>query len=272
MAAGNVNPFNVSDSEEEAEHRQDGADSERSPSDEAQGHSLGPFSPPAYSEPASRPATEPARVWTGYQRVGSAETRVSLDAIAAQLLRDQYILTALELHTELLEAGRELPRLRDYFSNPGNFERQSGTPPACKEQGVGPGGPLIFPLTPAAQVQDRKRRNRDAHTRDRAGSISTLDSLDFARYSDDGNRESDERVADLLHVYRNCGNSLPLNMNTVDVAVSVDPSDLPGDYFTQQPVQQTEQQQEVVQELEYQISLLNTEKQSLAEQIKKLQR
>lgn len=30
---------------------------------------------------------------------------------------------------------------------------------------------------------------------DRAGSISTLDSLDFARYSDDGNRETDERVA-----------------------------------------------------------------------------
>ncbi|XP_043341844.1 RAB11-binding protein RELCH-like [Cervus canadensis] len=30
---------------------------------------------------------------------------------------------------------------------------------------------------------------------DQAGSISTLDSLDFARYSDDGNRETDERVA-----------------------------------------------------------------------------
>uniref|UniRef100_A0A8C7E4E7 LisH domain and HEAT repeat-containing protein KIAA1468 n=1 Tax=Naja naja TaxID=35670 RepID=A0A8C7E4E7_NAJNA len=30
----------------------------------------------------------------------------------------------------------------------------------------------------------------------RAGSISTLDSLDFARYSDDGNRETDERVAE----------------------------------------------------------------------------
>lgn len=30
---------------------------------------------------------------------------------------------------------------------------------------------------------------------DRAGSISTLDSLDFTRYSDDGNRESDDRVA-----------------------------------------------------------------------------
>ena len=34
------------------------------------------------------------------------------------------VLTALELHTELIESGRELHRLRDYFSNPGNFERQ----------------------------------------------------------------------------------------------------------------------------------------------------
>ncbi|XP_026093387.1 lisH domain and HEAT repeat-containing protein KIAA1468 homolog isoform X6 [Carassius auratus] len=333
MAAGNVNPFNVSDSEEEAEQRRDGVDTERSPSDGAQGHSLGPFSPPAYSEPAPLlssnrtspnvdgiPASAAAVAGIGG---GGAETRVSLDAIAAQLLRDQYILTALELHTELLEAGRELPRLRDYFSNPGNFERQSGTPPASKEQGVGPGGPL-----------------------NRAGSISTLDSLDFARYSDDGNRESDERVAeceipsqerknyksspeiqepirplekralnflvneyllkneykltsitfsdenddqdfelwddvglnipkppDLLQLYRNCGNSLSLHRETVDVAVNVDPNDLPGDYFTQEPVLQTEavQQQEVVQELEYQISILNSEKQSLAEQIKKLQ-
>uniref|UniRef100_A0A8C2GSK5 LisH domain and HEAT repeat-containing protein KIAA1468 n=1 Tax=Cyprinus carpio TaxID=7962 RepID=A0A8C2GSK5_CYPCA len=359
MAAGNVNPFNVSDSEEEAEQRQDGADTERSPSDEAQGHSLGPFSPPAYSEPAALlssnrtspsvdgiPASAAAVAGIGG---GGAETRVSLDAIAAQLLRDQYILTALELHTELLEAGRELPRLRDYFSNPGNFERQSGTPPACKEQAVGPGGP--------------KHKSTKGHG-NRAGSISTLDSLDFARYSDDGNRESDERVAvlefelrkaketiqalranltqaaeceipsqerknyksspenqepirplekralnflvneyllkneyklasitfsdenddqdfelwddvglnipkppDLLQLYRNCGNILPLHRDTVDVAVNVDPNDLPGDYFTQEP-----QQEEVVQELEYQIGLLNSEKQSLAEQIKKLQR
>uniref|UniRef100_A0A8C2GT07 LisH domain and HEAT repeat-containing protein KIAA1468 n=1 Tax=Cyprinus carpio TaxID=7962 RepID=A0A8C2GT07_CYPCA len=330
MAAGNVNPFNVSDSEEEAEQRQDGADTERSPSDEAQGHSLGPFSPPAYSEPAALlssnrtspsvdgiPASAAAVAGIGG---GGAETRVSLDAIAAQLLRDQYILTALELHTELLEAGRELPRLRDYFSNPGNFERQSGTPPALLGFGAG-------------------------YLVNRAGSISTLDSLDFARYSDDGNRESDERVAeceipsqerknyksspenqepirplekralnflvneyllkneyklasitfsdenddqdfelwddvglnipkppDLLQLYRNCGNILPLHRDTVDVAVNVDPNDLPGDYFTQEPVQQTEQQEEVVQELEYQIGLLNSEKQSLAEQIKKLQR
>lgn len=65
--------------------------------------------------------------------------RVSMDAMAAQLLRDQFLLTALELHTELLESGRELPRLRDFFSNPGNFERQSGTPPA----GGGLGGGVL---------------------------------------------------------------------------------------------------------------------------------
>uniref|UniRef100_A0AAQ5XYL4 LisH domain-containing protein n=1 Tax=Amphiprion ocellaris TaxID=80972 RepID=A0AAQ5XYL4_AMPOC len=295
-----VNPFNLSDSEEEAERRpNETVDTERS----------NPFSP--------------------------TEARVSVDVIAAQLLRDQYILTALEFHTELLEAGRELPRLRDYFSNPGNFERQSGTPPA-KDQVLGPGGPL-----------------------NRAGSISTLDSLDFARYSDDGNRESDERVAgkmnhiyraqskrpesevpsqerknfksspeiqepirplekralnflvneyllkneyklssitfsdenddqdfelwddvglnipkppDLLQLYRNCGTPLPSPRDMVDVSVGVDFGDLPGNCIAQEPPKKPDlsQQTEVVQELEYQISLLNNEKQSLAEQIKKL--
>lgn len=52
---------------------------------------------------------------------------------------------------------------------------------------------------------------------------------------------------DLLQLYRNCGNSLPLHRDTADVAVSVDPSDLPGDYFTQEPVQQTEVIQVVLQ-------------------------
>uniref|UniRef100_A0A3P9IFQ3 LisH domain and HEAT repeat-containing protein KIAA1468 n=1 Tax=Oryzias latipes TaxID=8090 RepID=A0A3P9IFQ3_ORYLA len=180
-----VNPFNLSDSEEEAERRpNESVDKERSPSQGAPGPPPppgNPFSSPAEAEPptpllssnrtspngegisVSAPATS--------AMAGSTEARVSVDIIAAQLLRDQFILTALEFHTELLEAGRELPRLRDYFSNPGNFERQGGTPPA-KDQVLGPGGPL-----------------------NRAGSISTLDSLDFARYSDDGNRESDERVA-----------------------------------------------------------------------------
>ncbi|XP_074549935.1 RAB11-binding protein RELCH homolog isoform X6 [Halichoeres trimaculatus] len=331
-----VNPFNLSDSEEEAERRpNETIDTERSPSDGAPGPPLGnPFSPPADAEPPtlllSSNRTSPSgegiavSVAASSAMAGNADTRVSVDVIAAQLIRDQYILTALEFHTELLEAGRELPRLRDYFSNPGNFERQSGTPPA-KDQVLGPGGPL-----------------------NRAGSISTLDSLDFARYSDDGNRETDERVAesevpsqerknfksspeiqepirplekralnflvneyllkneyklssitfsdenddqdfelwddvglnipkppDLLQLYRNCGTPLPSPRDTVDVSVGVDFGDFPGNCIAPDPPKKPDlsqqQQTEVVEELEYQISLLNNEKQSLAEQIKKLQ-
>ncbi|XP_052339569.1 RAB11-binding protein RELCH homolog isoform X5 [Oncorhynchus keta] len=356
MAAGNVNPFNLSDSEDEADQRaEDGVHIEKSPSVGTQGPSSNnPFSPQADAEPpallVSSTRTSPSvegisvSVAAAAMTVTLAETRVSVDVIAAQLIRDHYILTALEFHTELLESGRELPRLRDYFSNPGNFERQTGTPPACKEQGLGPGGPL-----------------------NRAGSISTLDSLDFARYSDDGNRESDERVAvlefelrkaketiqalrtnltqaaesdtqernknysshpetqepirplekralnflvneyllkneyklsaitfsdenddqdfelwddvglnipkppDLLQIYRNCGSALPSPRNTVDVAVGVESGELTGNYITQKSDLLQQQQTEVVEELEYQISLLNEEKQSLADYIKKLQ-
>ncbi|XP_060029943.1 RAB11-binding protein RELCH isoform X1 [Erinaceus europaeus] len=120
---------------------------------------------------------------------GEPPARLSIDAIAAQLLRDQYLLTALELHTELLESGRELPRLRDYFSNPGNFERQSGTPP-------GPGAPGGPGAAGGGGAGGREPSTASGGGQlNRAGSISTLDSLDFARYSDDGNRETDERVA-----------------------------------------------------------------------------
>ncbi|XP_041717574.1 RAB11-binding protein RELCH homolog isoform X9 [Coregonus clupeaformis] len=328
MAAGNVNPFNLSDSDDEAEQRaEDGVDIEKSPSDGAPGPlSNNPFSPQADAEApgllVSSTRTSPSveGISVSASAAAMAETRVSVDVIAAQLIRDHYILTALEFHTELLESGRELPRLRDYFSNPGNFERQTGTPPACKDQGLGPGGPL-----------------------NRAGSISTLDSLDFARYSDDGNRESDERVAesdtqernknysshpetqepirplekralnflvneyllkneyklsaitfsdenddqdfelwddvglnipkppDLLQIYRNCGSALPSPRDTVDVAVGVESGELTGNYITQKSDLLQQQQTEVVEELEYQISLLNEEKQSLADQIKKLQ-
>uniref|UniRef100_A0A4W5PL45 RAB11 binding and LisH domain, coiled-coil and HEAT repeat containing n=1 Tax=Hucho hucho TaxID=62062 RepID=A0A4W5PL45_9TELE len=331
MAAGNVNPFNLSDSEDEADQRaEDGVHIEKSPSVGTPGPSSNnPFSPQADAEPpallVSSTRTSPSvegisvSAAAAAMAVALADNRVSVDVIAAQLIRDHYILTALEFHTELLESGRELPRLRDYFSNPGNFERQTGTPPACKDQGLGPGGPL-----------------------NRAGSISTLDSLDFARYSDDGNRESDERVAesdtqernknysshpetqepirplekralnflvneyllkneyklsaitfsdenddqdfelwddvglnipkppDLLQIYRNCGSALPSPRNTVDVAVGVESGELTGNYITQKS--DLLQQTEVVEELEYQISLLNEEKQSLADYIKKLQR
>ena len=59
------------------------------------------------------------------------QTELTLDSIAAKLLKDNLFLTALELHSELVETGREVPRLRDYFSNPGNFERtKEDSPPS----------------------------------------------------------------------------------------------------------------------------------------------
>ena len=58
---------------------------------------------------------------------------LSFDQIAEKLLEENLLLTALELYTEVVESGREIGRLRDYFSNPGNFER----PTASKESPVG---------------------------------------------------------------------------------------------------------------------------------------
>lgn len=53
--------------------------------------------------------------------------------IATKLLNDKLLLTALELHTELVEQGKELRILRDFFSNPLNFEsHQEGSVLICK--------------------------------------------------------------------------------------------------------------------------------------------
>uniref|UniRef100_A0A6I8PGD2 RAB11-binding protein RELCH n=1 Tax=Ornithorhynchus anatinus TaxID=9258 RepID=A0A6I8PGD2_ORNAN len=158
-AGGGVNPF-LSDSDDDDDEEEEEEAGGRRRGGRRAGGSGGPPSPEA---------------------AGGAPGRLAVDAIAAQLLRDQYVLTALELHTELLESGRELPRLRDYFSNPGNFERQSA---------AGPQAPPVLPALPAHLTLAFPPSSTH-----RTGSISTLDSLDFARYSDDGNRETDERVA-----------------------------------------------------------------------------
>ena len=47
---------------------------------------------------------------------------VEINEIAKKLLKWKFLLSALEVHIELCERGREQPLLRDFFSNPGNFE------------------------------------------------------------------------------------------------------------------------------------------------------
>lgn len=51
---------------------------------------------------------------------GSAEPETgSHEALAAQLLREGFLLTALEFHAELLERGLQLPSLAEQFSGGG---------------------------------------------------------------------------------------------------------------------------------------------------------
>ncbi|CAH0584378.1 unnamed protein product [Chrysodeixis includens] len=85
----------------------------------------------------------------------AASPHLAYEDIATKLLKDHYFLTALELHTELVESGRELPQLREFFSNPGNFEQHVS-------------------------------RASEFSSMHRTPSQATLDSLDTARYSEDG--------------------------------------------------------------------------------------
>lgn len=54
-----------------------------------------------------------------------SDADVTYSDIATKLLADRLLLTALELHCELTEAGKEIPRLKEFFSNPGNFEQNT---------------------------------------------------------------------------------------------------------------------------------------------------
>eukprot|EP00794_Sanderia_malayensis_P019013 gene19013-20925_t len=93
-------------------------------------------------------------------------TDAEINDIAKKLLQWKLLLSALEIHAELCERGRELPVLRDFFSNPGNFELHTRFEPA-----------IIGGIR-------------------RSASNLTLDSIDdFSRYSDDAGRETDEKVA-----------------------------------------------------------------------------
>ena len=73
------------------------------------------------------PATPP-RLGSISPRGGSAR---DWEELSSALLEDGFILTALELYTELLEAGKDVASLRDYFSNPGNFESALPQPPSA---------------------------------------------------------------------------------------------------------------------------------------------
>lgn len=103
------------------------------------------------------------------------------DRIANKLLRSGLILTALELHAELIERGKELPRLREFFDNPHNFEKQT---------------------------ESRQELNLPMGKGVRSPSDQTFDdSTDFTTYSDN-ERPGDERVAILEFELRKAQNTI----------------------------------------------------------------
>ncbi|KAK4315518.1 hypothetical protein Pmani_013261 [Petrolisthes manimaculis] len=118
-------------------------------------------------------------------------TEVSWDDIGHKLLQEKLLLTALELHTELVEAGCELPRLRDYFSNPGNFEEYAAAPQRTLTNAaaadIHPGGGGV--------VVGGSARQGGGIMLPRSSSQTTLDSLDWGGLSEDGEGGVDERVA-----------------------------------------------------------------------------
>lgn len=119
-----------------------------------------------------------------------------LDVVAHRLLDDHLYLTALELHVELLESGRELNRLRDFFSNPAHFERTT-----ISRGTFGESSPPRLP---------------------RASSVQTFDSVDLARYSDDGDRVENDRVAVLEFELRNAQDTIRLLRTTITKAAAAE--------------------------------------------------
>ncbi|KYM80526.1 hypothetical protein ALC53_09076 [Atta colombica] len=106
---------------------------------------------------------EEISVSTNNREYATPKTSISYEEIATKLLNEKLFLTALELHAELCEAGKELSILKEFFSNPNNFESSNIKPE---------------PYT----------------SMPRSSSQATLDSLDMTRYSEDG-AGVDERVA-----------------------------------------------------------------------------
>jgi len=53
------------------------------------------------------------------------------EGIAQFLIKERYLLTALEFYAEMCEAGKDIPSLRKFFGNASNFEvakESSGLP------------------------------------------------------------------------------------------------------------------------------------------------
>lgn len=143
------------------------------------------------------------------EKNSSNQNKISLDQIGSTLLKQNFILTALEFHTELAETGRELPRLRDFFSNPANFEQQN------TQSSYNSGNVYSY----GGNSNARGGESGGFYPLHKASSIQTFDSLDLTRYSDDvGENKSDDKIAVLEFELRKANQTINQLRNTLTIA------------------------------------------------------
>lgn len=138
------------------------------------------------------------------------------EEIASKLVDANLLLTALELHTELLEVGKPLKTLKNFFSNPGNF--------------------LSSLSQPSLSRNSYSQTNEMLH---HADSLSTLDSVSLARYSEDGGgngcRDADEKVSVLEFELRRANETINNLKNRLtelsETSTNILKSSSPGTYI-----------------------------------------
>ena len=63
-----------------------------------------------------------ANFWLDFQHIFIEKKSMDKEKVADFLVKEGYLLTALELHVELTEKGKTLPFLTKYFEDSKNFE------------------------------------------------------------------------------------------------------------------------------------------------------
>lgn len=130
---------------------------------------------------------------------------ITYGEIGRKLLEDKLYLTALEFYTESLECGKDVKELKDFFANPGNFEQQIHD----------------FSSRLCMYLCSKKNTNHSLNNKffvARSGSQITLDSLDLTRYSEDGERGIDEKIAVLEFELRKAKETINALRNNLTVA------------------------------------------------------
>jgi len=118
---------------------------------------------------------------------------VTCQNVADKLIEEGFLLTALEFHAELLESGRELKTLSEFFSNPNSLlSPEDAAQQQSPETPGKTGGRRSAPGTPGYHMDIS-----------RSSSHMTLDSIDqMTRYSEDTDRKEEDRVAVLEYELR----------------------------------------------------------------------